>query len=53
MSHIEIYKIKGREYRYKVINYRIGKKVKHRKEYIGPVKPLNKTRKRKIKCTKK
>jgi hypothetical protein len=52
MSHTEIYKIKGRKYKYKVTNYRIGNKVKHKKEYIGPLKPINKT-KRGIKCKKR
>ena len=46
MSHIEIYKIKGRKYKYKVKNYRIGYKVRHKKKYIGPVKPIYKTKKR-------
>jgi len=44
MSHIEIHTIKGREYRYEVTNYRIGKKVKHKWKYIGPIKPVNKRR---------
>lgn len=44
--HIEIYKIKGRDYRYEVTNYREGKKIKHKKKYLGPVKPKNKTQKR-------
>jgi len=46
MSHIEIYEIKGKEYRYEVINYRIGDKVRHKKRYLGPVKPIYKTKKR-------
>lgn len=45
--HIEIYKIKGREYRYQVTNYREGNKVKHRKKYLGPVVPINKIQRRK------
>lgn len=53
MSHIEIYSIKGKKYRYEITNYRIGKKVRHKKKYLGPVKPINKTKKRKIKCIKK
>lgn len=44
--HIEIYKIKGRNYRYEVTNYREGKKIKHKKKYLGPVKPKNKTQKK-------
>lgn len=44
--HIEIYKIKGRYYRYEVANYREGKKIKHKKKYLGPVKPKNKTQKK-------
>lgn len=44
MSHIEIHTIKGREYRYEVTNYRIGKKVKHKWKYIGPITPVNKRR---------
>ena len=45
MSHIEIYKIKKRKYKYKVTNYRDkNRKVKHKKEYIGPIKPINKTK---------
>ncbi|MFH1916844.1 MAG: helix-turn-helix domain-containing protein [Nanoarchaeota archaeon] len=41
MAHIEIYKIKGRKYRYEINNYRVGKKVKHKKKYLGPVDPIN------------
>jgi len=41
MVHIEIYKIKGRKYRYEINNYRVGKKVKHKKKYLGPVEPVN------------
>ena len=44
MSHIEIYAIDGRKYKYKVTNYRVGKKVKHKKKYIGPVEPANRKR---------
>lgn len=44
MAHKEIYTIKGRKYKYEVTNYRVGKKVKHRKKYIGPVNPVNKRR---------
>lgn len=40
--HIEIYTIKGRKYKYDVTNYRVGKKVKHKKTYVGPVVPVNK-----------
>jgi len=47
MSHIEIYTIKGRKYRYKVTNYRDENgKVKHRKCYLGPVESKNKTKRR-------
>lgn len=45
--HIEIYKIKGREYRYAVTNYRAGDKVKHKKKYVGPVSPVHKTQRKK------
>ncbi|MCK5283012.1 MAG: hypothetical protein KAK00_06390 [Nanoarchaeota archaeon] len=44
MAHIEIYTIKGRKYRYEVTNYRAGKKVKHKKKYLGPLEPINKRR---------
>jgi hypothetical protein len=44
MSHIEIHTIKGRKYKYEVTNYRIGKKVKHKWKYLGPVKPVKKRR---------
>ncbi len=44
MTHIEIYAIKGRKYRYEITNYRIGKKVKHKKKYLGAVEPVNKRR---------
>lgn len=44
MSHIEIHRIKGREYKYEVTNYRIGKKVKHKWKYLGAVKPVNNRR---------
>ena len=48
MSHIEIYTIKGRKYRYRVTNYRDKDgKMKHKKKYIGPVEPINKTKKNK------
>lgn len=45
--HVEIYKIKGRDYRYEVTNYREGKKIKHRKKYLGPVNPVNKSQRKK------
>ena len=45
--HTEIYKIKGREYRYEVKNYRTGKKVKHKKKYLGPVNPVNRKERKK------
>ena len=41
MSHIEIHKIKGREYKYQVTNYRVGKKIKHKWKYVGAVNPVN------------
>jgi transposase len=44
MTHIEIYTIKERKYKYEVTNYRVGKKVKHRKKYLGPLNPVNKRR---------
>ena len=44
MSHIELHKIKGREYKYQVTNYRVGKKVKHKWKYIGAVNPVNNRR---------
>ncbi len=44
MVHTEIYTIKGRKYKYEVTNYRVGKKIKHKKKYIGPVEPINKRR---------
>lgn len=44
--HTEIYTIKGREYKYEVTNYREGKKIRHRKKYLGPVQPKNKTQKK-------
>lgn len=44
MVHIEIYTIKGKKYKYEVTNYRVGKKVKHKKKYLGPVEPVNKRR---------
>lgn len=46
MSHIEIYEIKGRKYRYEVKNYRVGEKVRHKKKYLGAVKPIYKIKKR-------
>lgn len=44
MPHTEVYVIKGRKYRYQVTNYRVGKKIKHKKKYLGPVEPVNKRR---------
>lgn len=44
MPHTEIYLIRGRKYKYEVTNYRVGKKVKHKKKYVGPVEPLNNRR---------
>lgn len=45
--HYEIYTIKGRKYKYGVQNYRAGNKVRHKKEYIGPVEPLNNAQRKK------
>ncbi|MFQ5965968.1 MAG: helix-turn-helix domain-containing protein [Candidatus Scalinduaceae bacterium] len=44
MVYIEIKIIKGRKYRYERTSYRIGKKVKHKSKYLGPVEPVNKRR---------
>src|SRR3989338_6120982 len=44
MSHIEIHTIKGRKYKYEVTNHRVGKKVKHKWNYLGAVEPVNKRR---------
>lgn len=40
MSYIEIKMIKGRGYRYERTSYRVGKTVKHKSRYIGPVEPV-------------
>ena len=40
MTHIEIYTINRRKYRYQVTNYRVGSKVRHKKKYLGPVEPV-------------
>lgn len=40
MSHIEVHRIKGKQYKYEVTNYRVGNKIKHKWKYIGPVKPI-------------
>lgn len=45
--HVEIYTIRGRQYKYQVTNYRIGKKIKHKKKYLGAVEPLNKIQRKK------
>ena len=45
--HYEIYKIRGRKYKYAVENYRAGKKVKHKKTYIGALEPINKAKRKK------
>ena len=42
MSYIEIKIIKGRKYRYERASYRIGKIVKHKSKYLGPVEPIKK-----------
>ena len=44
MSHIEIHVIKGRQYKYEVTNYRVGKRVKHKWKYLGAVHPINNRR---------
>lgn len=46
MTHIEVYTIKGQKYKYEVTNYRVGKKVKHQKKYLGPVAQKNKIKRR-------
>jgi len=48
MSHIEIYTIDGRKYKYQITNYRVGKKIKHKKKYIEPVEPANRMRREKM-----
>ncbi|MFH1510745.1 MAG: helix-turn-helix domain-containing protein [Candidatus Woesearchaeota archaeon] len=45
--HYEIYKIKGRKYKYAVKNYRQGNKVKHKKTYVGPLEPILKAKRKK------
>lgn len=42
MSYIEIKTIKSRKYRYERTSYRVGKIVKHKSKYLGPVDPVNK-----------
>ena len=42
MPYTEIKIIKGRKYKYERTSYRIGKIVKHKSKYIGPVDPINK-----------
>jgi transposase len=44
MTYTEIKTIKGREYRYERTSYRVGKVVKHKSKYIGPVEPINRRR---------
>ncbi len=44
MAYIEIKTIKGRKYRYERMSYRVGKVVKHKSKYLGPVEPINKKR---------
>ncbi len=44
MVYLEIKTIKGRKYRYERMSYRVGKVVKHRSKYLGPVEPVNKRR---------
>jgi len=45
--HYEIYKIKGRKYKYQVTNYRDGNKIKHKKKYIGALVPINRHERKK------
>ena len=45
MSYIEIKIIKGMKYRYERTSYRVGKAVKHKSKYLGPIEPVNKRRK--------
>jgi len=45
--HVEIYTIKGRQYKYQVMNYRVGGKVKHHKNYLGPVQRVNPVQRKK------
>ncbi|MEA2054396.1 MAG: hypothetical protein U9O96_04685, partial [Candidatus Thermoplasmatota archaeon] len=45
MSYIEIKIIKGMKYRYERTSYRVGKKVRHKSKYLGPIGPVNKRRK--------
>ncbi len=47
MAYIEIRKFGGRDYRYEVENYREGKKIRHKRKYLGPVKPINKSQRKK------
>lgn len=44
MAYIEIKTIKGRKYRYERTSYRVGKIVKHKSAYLGPVEPVNNRR---------
>ena len=44
--HIEVYTIKGRKYRYQVTNHRVDGKVRHKKKYLGPIDPMNKTKRK-------
>ena len=41
MAYTEIKKVKGRQYRYERISYRVGKQVKHKSKYLGAVEPVN------------
>lgn len=41
MVYTEIKIIKGRKYKYERKSYRIGKNVKHKSKYIGPLEPIN------------
>ena len=45
MSYEEIKIIGGKKYKYLRTSYRVGDVVKHKSKYIGPVKPINETKK--------
>ena len=45
MSYKEVKIIGGKKYLYKRTSYRIGDKVRHKSEYIGPLKPIKRKKK--------
>lgn len=47
MTHIEIKKISGHEYKYQRFNYRVGDKIRHKNKYLGPIQPVNKSQRKK------